>query len=724
MADIFKENKIAIKRQVMEFLSTLFNCVGVYIALFPFIKGLGFINDARYNDLVPLNRFTAAITNSLFLYLCGCLVLFAGGILYNWQVLRRISAKSFLLAAESILSLIFVAVLWFLPLKEYGFLVLALRCLLTIVLIKLFADREVQAGKFARSLSIVFYFISAVLLALFLRLYLWEEVFSKITWYVVFKAAVLIPILLWAIKFQDRIHRFIYFVLDGIVLASLSVLVFKNDFSYFDYSAFLGAVNDVILKKDILDNIIVSYGYFNVYFVAVVFDVFKVADYYLGLSILISVLLLLGYASIYIFLRIYTRNFFLSLALLYITVEIDFYCLHIPLHWLPQSTFLRFGSYLPVLYFLYALNTHRGKITEWLFALLTAVMFFWAIEYGVYMIVAAVGITFCHLLFQRGDAFKCWLARLGRIGVFLLFICVYLTAYIWMKYGHWPVWLDLVYFPKLYSQSGLAMNQLNTIGIWVIPFVVYWTTIYVCLKYYRKLAHGDTWLFLSFFGLLFFIYFIGKGGGFVLARTVLPVIILSGVFLGFLSRQNMTFTVFSKNITLKNIVYGLVIFLSLLISDTVLKEGKGGSTAHLILTNPKVFTERSKIPPLARFLKTENNFKKFQVDVRAIDLLVAKNQPLALLSKNDTLYYVYAKRKSLFNNAFYPHFATRTQLEGEVDTILESNVKFIFIDNSSFQCYENLVTEQNKTVFEGVRDYYVKRATLGFLDVYERIRGH
>ena len=53
--------------------------------------------------------------------------------------------------------------------------------------------------------------------------------------------------------------------------------------------------------------------------------------------------------------------------------------------------------------------------------------------------------------------------------------------------------------------------------------------------------------------------------------------------------------------------------------------------------------------------------------------------------------------------------------------ILNSKIRYLFVDNSNFQVYDNLVTEHNPKVLESAQGDFVKRTPLGFLDVYERL---
>jgi len=712
-----KQKKFDFGIPCIEFLCTLYNGVGIFLALFPFIKDIGYTRSEDFNQLMPLNRFTASETNDFFLYISGCLTLLVAGIIYNVFVLRRFQKNEVLYTLEAILSSVFVLLLWFTPLKHFSLPAFLARVALPVLLYKILASKGSKVRLNPAALRIIFYGMSAFLCGFFTWKYLLPFYFSKVTFSMLLPWALLLFLAVLSQWGQARTHKYWHWAVDVFVIAVMTALVFKNDYAYLDYAVILGAVNDVLLGKDILSNIIISYGYGNIYFIAAVFKIFGVKDFFLGLSLIISVLYVLGYASVYIFLRWSTKSLFLSIASLFLILQTNFYFLHIPSHWLPQTTLLRLGSYLPVFFFMVYVQAQNKRKLEWPGIVIAVVSLFWVVEYGVYMIAAFAGVMVFRYFALR--EWRPWGGVFLKAGGLVLFVLTFITLYIYAKYGHGPAWPDLVYFQILYGQSGLAAIKLNISG-WVVPFSIYWAAIYLCLKYYRQIRYADSWLFLSFLGLQSFLYFIGKGDDYDFARVSLPSIILAAGGIGFLLRRDIRIEGRSRSAPLKYGLYGLVAFLCVLSSVSIEREGKGGSLLFRIKNNPKEFLENRKIPSLARFLKTEEHYQKFLFDVMAIQKLTTASAPLAILSKNDTLYYISAKRKALPKNAFYGHFITMGELERLADDIVRSDSRFLFVDNSSFQCYANLVVQYIPRVLELVGDHFVKVKSLGFLDVYVR----
>lgn len=672
----------------LEFSATAFNCVSIFLVAFPFIKDWGFTRLDQYQDLLPLAQMISRRTNSLFLYAAGCAIVFAAGLFYESVVLKRFGKSSLWLSIETVLSAGFVVLASSAALGKFVLAVFLFRAALSaglfVALKKAKAGIWEKAALGAAAAAAVFFFIK----------YLSAPLFAQWTLGSWIKLAWVTPLVCILFVVQERFPKFLRRIIDGCVFIVIILLVFKNEFGIFDYLIFLSAINDIGLGKDILVNVLVPYGFFNMYFAAFVFRVFNVQDYFAGLSFLISVLYACGYSACYIFLRRYTGNLVLSIAGLAAIFCIDFYYLHIPIHWLPQGTLLRLGSYLPVLFWLYFWQNKRSRGIEWALAATFAIMFFWVVEYGVYMLIALSFIAGYRIAAGKSDR---WPALMGKVLVGLLAVSCFLSLRIYFKYHQPPQWGDLFYFQKLYATTGLTMNQLGGPDVWVIPVFIYWAAIYAALKFSGRYA--EVWLFLGVFGLLFFLYFIGKGEVFSLARVLVPAIILGVAALNVLMRQAAP---------LKYGAYVLTAVVLVLLVETAAKRDK-------------VEVPSKKLPTLVKLLKNQGNYLKFETDLAAIKRLVPPKEPLAVLSKNDSLYYIYAQRPAFFKNAFYPHVHRLSDLPRMSERVLAEKPKYFFVDNSSFQSYDNLVADYTEAVMERVRPYYVKRATAGFLDIYEHI---
>ncbi len=696
-------------RWIQEFFCTALNCLAAVIVVYHFADGYGFTSRAIFDDLLPFHKLHGAPTNSVFLYVTGCATVFLYGIVYERFMMRWLSANCVLLTVESFYALFTVILLWFLPSKNACLLVFALHLAVLILTLRFLKNEPAREAKSIERANIAFYVVTFLVFVWFSCRYLLPGLFSQCSPARLGGVAAFCLIFFFLSLWDSRFPKFIKCIFDALVVMAIGILVFRIDTAYFDYSIILGPVNEVMFKKDILAGVLSTYGFFNIYFIAGVFKLFHVQDYYQGLSLIVSVFYLLGYSATYGIFRYFTKNVFLSVLFLLTVLNFDFYFTFIPIHWLPQVGFLRFGAYLPIFILLLLMST--GKPTRWqegLFACCVALSMFWVMECGIYIFVSLLGVLACQYLFWHEKEKIVWLRRMAAILLALGIIASLVSVRIYLKYHQWPHWADLFHFQKTYAQSGLAMEQLKSLGLWVIPVFIYFLTIYVCLKYEKQLVHKEALLFLSFFGLMVLLYFINKQGLTDLARVVLPALIISVIVFE---------SVFQKN---RYLLCFLAIMVFATVECSVDKEGKRASFFYFLSHSSKNFTERLKIPSLAFFLKDQEAFTKFQYDLESIRRLTATGEPLAIFSKIDTLYYIYTPRPSLFNNSFYAHFHLNSELKKMANEVLQSRVRYLFVDNSPFQCYNNMVSSHGEAAFFMIKDSFVKRARLGFLDVYER----
>jgi hypothetical protein len=121
-------------------------------------------------------------------------------------------------------------------------------------------------------------------------------------------------------------------------------------------------------------------------------------------------------------------------------------------------------------------------------------------------------------------------------------------------------------------------------------------------------------------------------------------------------------------------------------------------------------------------MRDAENRARFERDLQAIQSLVPAGEGLPVLSKNDTLYYVFGERKALFKNSFYPHFFFKSDLDEISGALLSSPVAYAFVDNSPFQPYENAVDPSiARQVWGRVASRYRFVRHAGLLDVYQRL---
>jgi hypothetical protein len=303
-------------------------------------------------------------------------------------------------------------------------------------------------------------------------------------------------------------------------------------------------------------------------------------------------------------------------------------------------------------------------------------------------------------------------------------VLVFFVVRIWVRHGHWPLWIDMLHFQRAYS-AGLAMGRLTSVERWPIPILVSLVVFFVAVRAPQSMRHGKAWLFLSGFGLAAMVYPLGKAPGiFELARVVLPALLLTASFVGFLYRRRADLEVGAGRRRLNLASAASVVWLGFAALGTCFVHAEVApflvTATHIEETNIKPIAH--KTPSWEAFFATPERRAQFQLDLAAIRELVPADEALPILSKNDTIYYTFSPRKALFKNSFFPHFFFKSDIDDVVAALLSSKVPYLFIDNSPFQTYENGIDPHiARDVWARLASHYrpVKRA--GLLDVFRRV---
>jgi hypothetical protein len=707
---------------LVEGLSTLFSALGVAVLVYRLTKGLGFVDPRSRDAMLPFNLWPP--TNTLFQYATGLLTVIGVGALYAGVVVRRfgrVARGLDLLAATVTLLLV-----WWTSSSGVAVASLVARATVAALLTRPSAAAFVaQKDVLARMAAWAPPFASLVFCGFF-SLVLPGGIPAAVTsappWLLGLVAApfVLFAIEEWlppaALRWERRI---------GLALAFFALPLFTLTVAsaYFDFATIVGPVNDLLNGKDILDSVVSTYGFLFVYALAAIFRVFRVTDLFIGLAVVNSMAYAIGYGAIFGFLFYRMKRLSLCLSCMMAIVAIHHFHLHVPISWLPQSGFLRFGAMLPAFLALYALDERpRSRRFEWIFAAYCAIAMFWTIEVGGYIALGLAAALGRDLLFRpQGD--RRGLRLIAKIaasaGAVLVFFCVWIG---W-RHGHWPIWRDLLHFQRAYS-AGLAMGRLTSIERWPIPLLISLVALFATLRAPRSMRHGSAWVFLAVFGLAAMVYPLGKAGIFDLARVALPAILLVAAFVGFLydHRERLTVGEGDRRVNLSTVA--CVSLLAVCALATCFVRGEVAADLDVART-----LERNQTKPIAHrapswrvFMRTPENCARFERDLQAIESLVPAREALPMISKSDTLYYMVSHRKALFKNSFYPHFFFKSDLDDMVSALLSSQVGYVFVDNSQFQPYENRVDPRiANDVWARVASRYRLLRHAGLLDVYQRL---
>jgi len=662
------EKKVEFVTEAVKFFLVLPTALAIFCFCFPFLKKFGLPSQETFQQLDTFLKATAAQrTNNTFLYVSGCAIFLGTFLLY------RVAVFPYFLRSTSFK-------------LRWG--------LLTVVLV------------------LVGFFVKWVVVDASILPAVWKK----------FEFWVGGVVLYGLLAYEHRLPWPVRLVFDVAMFFSIVLLTFRNDVHYFDFSNFICVVNDLALGKDILFDVISQYGFLNMYFLAWLFKILGMHDYYSGLAIANSLFYALGYVFIYFIFRVYTRRVVFSILATFCSVVIHFYVwADIPVHWTPSVGFLRFGMMLPVFYLLFNETVRRRWYWGWVTAFMIVVSLFWVIETGIYIFVSFVVVAVLKSFLADGAGNRRDLISvLPKIGVLFVVFIFFLTVRIWLKYGTWPVWEDFIYYQKHYLVSGLGGQPLNNVHIWPVVTLIYFITFYVCFSFYDKLKHVDAWAFLSFYGLASLLYYISLVIIDHLARVALPVTILCFIFLGHLLKKDLVFSCRSIKFESKYLLYAIAVIPSLILGLTLDRWDNQKTLVERLQESPHKFFKNTRTDSLSKFLP-KNRLQEFQYDILSIQKLIAPDEPVILISKHDTLYYTYARRKSFFKIAFYPNFSyTISQVPEAIEKIVNGKARFVFIDHSPYQCYSNVVSSHWMKMRDELSKYFYLKQSLGLLDLYDR----
>jgi hypothetical protein len=707
--------------RLVEGLGTLFSALGAMLTVLHFTGGMGFPSEARRALMLTFNL--SRPTNTLFQYAVALATIFAVGALDARVLARRmapVARRLDLLAAAAL-----VPVVWWTPLDRLALTAFGARVVVAAGLAAAPGRARVELmtplARLAAWAPAIAGAVALDLLSLLLPPGLNTAVAGAPAWLL---ALVIAPVLLFFAEELAPSGMLVWLRRVGIVLVLIAIplITFKTESAYFDPAIIIGPVNDIMLGKDLPNGVVSTYGFLFVYFLAAVFRVFRVSDPFLGLSLVNSLAFSVGYAAIFVFLLRRVGRLSLCIAAMTLLVAIHFFHLHVPIGWLPQVGFLRFGAVLPVFLLLYVLEERpQSRRLEMAFAVTTAVALFWTIEVGVYVALGLAG-AFGRALLLRTPGDRTVFRLVGKLMAAVGGVLALVTLRVVVRHGHLPAWADLLHFQRAYS-AGLAMVALKTFERWPIPIIIYIVTALVALTAPRA-RHGGAWIFLALFGLAAMAYPLGKTGIFDLSRVVLPALLLAFAFVGFVveNGDRLYLEVQGRSYRLATAAAaGLFVANAAL---TCLTHADAAPQLEIFLAEArdhrKPIAESS--PSWQAFVRTPANRAAFERDIAAIAELVPPDEGLPILSKNDTLYYVFAHRTAIYKNSFYPHFFYKADIDRMVEALLTSKVGYMFLDNSGFQAYENGIDHQiANQVWARVSPHYRFVRHAGLLDVYERL---
>src|SRR6185369_3779879 len=126
------------QKKILSFCCGLLNSACMLYVLFPYIEDYGFQGPSE--KLLPFVKTFANSTNSLFLFISGCVIIFGSGVLYYYFVIRTFSDKRGFMECEAFISLVCFAILFFGLSPQFGVVILALHLFASAISYSMLSD--------------------------------------------------------------------------------------------------------------------------------------------------------------------------------------------------------------------------------------------------------------------------------------------------------------------------------------------------------------------------------------------------------------------------------------------------------------------------------------------------------------------------------------------------------------------------------------------------------
>lgn len=486
---------------------------------------------------------------------------------------------------------------------------------------------------------------------------------------------------------------------------------------YFDYSSIVGSINDVLGGKTLLVNIPSQYGLLMIYALSAVFAVFPLSYNYFFLVNYITTIL--GYSTVYFIMRKWLKSIALPYFGIFLISQHHYFSQIINILFYGQLTFLRFGMWIPLLYFLLIKDKLKlkSKVKSLIELLLVGVASFWGFDVGLHVLGAyLVYITVKGLLnyglTRKGLINICF--SYFRTGTILIFLFSLLTLFTYFRSGVLPNW---IYFTGSVFQfaSGWGLAPLPAQGPYLFFLAVYlgcfiyisYNVLFLSPSSLTSEKESDLPIvaFVNGYGILLFIYYIGRSTDNNLHSVVLPLILL---IVWILKQFKIFFATYKiRSFHLKLQITGFVALI--LTTFSIL------TTVGLVNTYNS-YLKRSGISSQTDEIALSNDIVK-SISFLNEYLQGKDKRKIALISENDTFLLMKTKSvNAIDSNAIY-YFNLYSQLEDLGKQLLLNNLSLVFVDHTIDYYWNARVVYLKERYID--KNYHFKE-NIGYLDVYER----
>ena len=535
--------------------------------------------------------------------------------------------------------------------------------------------------------------------------------------------AILVVILLIIAEERRPVSTRIASLVDLAVIFGIAYLVAHLNYNYGDYSYFLGPMNDILHGKTLLVDSDSQYGLLQIYSVALLFKLGHIELSYANFAIINVIGYMVGYSLIYVILRVWSRSQVASVVGLLVLVQQNYFVQVSCVLFYPQTGFLRFGLWIPLMLMLLIKsrlrldrNPHLKSLFAWPELFLVSIAFFWGLDSGLYVLIAFVTSVVVDSI-NLGTSFKHRLFSLFRRVADLL-LCVILTFGVIVFYtlihaGKWPNWGMFASDSILYA-SGFGMIPMPKIGLWWLLVGVYFLSVlYVLLRlfFFHSTKELDVLAFISAYGILQFIYYVGRSDPNNLHHVFIPAVLISCWFfsktVGLVKSKLLLTKCRMIGAPVRAVaILGFILVILALSSLFLLGTGK---MMNDIENRGNIAASFGQRDDMAKLFPNPTDQEAIIRSIDAINRECGTSDKVAIISSIDTFFLIKTKKVNQLSTNNLNYYVLKDQVYRLGKEILDSKPNTIFVDR-------NPAAEAVTILKRIISESYHLAENVGFLD--------
>ena len=514
-------------------------------------------------------------------------------------------------------------------------------------------------------------------------------------------------------------------------------------YNYHHLNFIAGPINDVLGGKYLLVNTKAQYGFLNILLASVIFKYILYFSH-ANIHFLSMVLGCIEYLSIYMILRLLTRNTIYSIAGLFFITAVHFYGVFgflfpSELYVWPGGSVWRFFPAMPTFFFLLLWLKTQKNIWFFITQIGVIIGILWNIEAGVPLLLAYIAVLILRFWYSK----RLWYYRLIDIAKAVISLVILYKAflvgysiYTFQAVGQSPHWPDLYYFTTLFN-SGFLQNRngapLPGLAYW--PVLLYALSIFLTMtrKYARDGLPVKDLVFLSalsVYGYGIYRYYIGKQSSSDLAAVVVPAGIIFMYFF-YQVTQRMLLVRVKKEYLVAGLIMlsffayqqGRFVYWTVRLFAARYRELK------TITTDPNVnHPSRNHIIAIENTVVNTIPWREVETTIKKIEKYIPAHKPIAFLGYFDHIILMESGR---INIADYWYIHTTMYTNEEVEAVEKKYLKeatYLFVDKrllrnnpTEYVVAQLPIGEQVMLeIFRKLRPKYEFKEDIGMVYVYKR----